>query len=81
MKQKTARVGDALLIGRGRAIADVQPLEVTRCGVVSRLTRLPEDTAELVRNAARLRTGQRLITTVESGTVVSRVEEIRLETN
>ncbi len=77
MKQKTARAGDALSAAAGR-LQTLSPLNVLRRGYS--LTRT-EDTAELVRNAARLRTGQRLITTVESGTVVSRVEEIRLETN
>jgi exodeoxyribonuclease VII large subunit len=73
MKQKVARSGEAISAVAGR-LETLSPLNVLRRGYT--LTRI-EENAEIVRDAATLRPGMRLLTTLAHGTVVSRVEEIR----
>jgi exodeoxyribonuclease VII large subunit len=73
MKQKQRQVGEALAAVSGR-LETLSPLNVLRRGYS--LTRT-EGTEELVRDATQIRPGDRLLTTVASGAIVSRVEEVR----
>jgi exodeoxyribonuclease VII large subunit len=73
MRQKIARCGEAVSATAGK-LETLSPLNVLSRGYS--LTRM-DDTAEIVRDAAALLPGDRLLTNLARGTVVSRVEEIR----
>jgi exodeoxyribonuclease VII large subunit len=76
IKQKAARAADTLTAVAGR-LETLSPLNVLRRGYS--LTRT-EDSDELARDASMLRPGDRLLTRLDRGSVISRVEEIRVDT-
>ncbi|MCE9532169.1 MAG: exodeoxyribonuclease VII large subunit [Planctomycetes bacterium] len=72
-RRRVDRAGEVLVAVSGR-LETLSPLNVLRRGYS--LTRT-ESSTELVRNASSLQPGDRLLTKVASGTILSRVEEIR----
>jgi exodeoxyribonuclease VII large subunit len=72
IRQKSARAGQSVAALAGQ-LHTLSPLNVLRRGYS--LTRT-ESSAELLRDPSLLQPGERLLTTVARGTIVSRVEEV-----
>ena len=73
IQRKMERAGDALAAVAGR-LETLSPLNVLRRGYS--LTRT-ESSLQLVRDSSQIQPGDRLLTKVASGEIVSRVEEVR----